>query len=141
MKFFLQIFAGWLCGLLFSLADKAVRSFWLGTNQLQWNLSVIGSGKLNRTLFYLNIVMPVFTSLLCIKPMADIFILQSNGNQRFSSGKSRSFPSDLGVQKIQVEITGTLEDPGHQKNMVACMETKGDLEASAPLFSHYEHSL
>lgn len=141
MKFFLAIFAGWLCGLLFSPAHKAVRSFWLGTDQLQWNLSVIGSGKLTRTLFYLNIVMPVFTSLLWIKPMADIFILQSNGHQRFTSGRSRSFPSDLGVQKIQVEVTGTLEDPGHQENMVACMETKGDLEASAPLFSHYEHNL
>lgn len=141
MKFFLASFAGWLCGLLFSPAHKAVRSFWLGTDQLQWNLSVIGSGKLTRALFYLNIVMPLFTSLLWIKPMADIFILQSNGHQSFSSGKSRSFPSDLGVQRIQSEITDKLRDPGYQKNMVACMETKGDLEASGHLFSHYEHML
>eukprot|EP00252_Welwitschia_mirabilis_P005630 TRINITY_DN16139_c0_g1_i1.p1 TRINITY_DN16139_c0_g1~~TRINITY_DN16139_c0_g1_i1.p1 ORF type:complete len:339 (+),score=31.39 TRINITY_DN16139_c0_g1_i1:1234-2250(+) len=82
MKFFLAMFSGWLAALLFIPAHKSVRSFWLGTDQLMWNLSVLGSGKIVRTLMYLNVVMPVFTSLLWIKPMANTFILQSWEHQK-----------------------------------------------------------
>ncbi|XP_057826441.2 uncharacterized protein LOC131038131 [Cryptomeria japonica] len=138
LKFLLACFSGWLCGLLFSPAHKAVRSFWLGTDQLQWNLSVIGSGKVTRVLFYLNIMMPVFTSLLWINPMADIFISESSQKQGFKNMKPRILPydknprglqpgteysDDLIGQNIEVDNTG-MQDSGHQSEMRKCSETK-----------------
>lgn len=138
VRFFLACFAGWLCGLLFSPVHKAVRSFWLGTDQLQWNMSVIGSGKVIRVLFYLNIIMPVFTSLLWISPMADIFISKSSHKQVLRSTKPRILPFDknpiglqpgteysdhLTGQNTEVGNTG-MQDSEHQSEISKCFETK-----------------
>lgn len=55
-KVVVSILAGCLCGFLFMPAMKIARSFWLGTDQLRWNLSIISCGWFARFLLYVNFI-------------------------------------------------------------------------------------
>ncbi|KAL5727596.1 hypothetical protein ACHQM5_000775 [Ranunculus cassubicifolius] len=78
-KVWISISVGVLTGFLFMPGAKCARSFWLGTDQLRWNLSIIPCGGFGRTLLYGNILMSVFTSLLWVNPLVEIFINQKTG--------------------------------------------------------------
>ncbi|XP_064992029.1 uncharacterized protein LOC135628941 isoform X2 [Musa acuminata AAA Group] len=43
-----SVLAGVLVGLLFVPASRAARAFWLGTDQLRWDLAVVSCGALNQ---------------------------------------------------------------------------------------------
>ncbi|XP_009393547.2 uncharacterized protein LOC135582437 isoform X2 [Musa acuminata AAA Group] len=45
-----SVLAGVLVGLLFVPASRAARAFWLGTDQLRWDLAVVSCGALNQLL-------------------------------------------------------------------------------------------
>ncbi|KAI0494040.1 hypothetical protein KFK09_024171 [Dendrobium nobile] len=62
--------AGFLVGILFTPAARAARSFWLGTDQLRWNLSVISCGTFGRVLLYTSVILSFVAPLLWVKPLA-----------------------------------------------------------------------
>ncbi|EFJ28847.1 hypothetical protein SELMODRAFT_440915 [Selaginella moellendorffii] len=66
--------AAWLTGLFLGPVLKYVRSFWIGTNQLGCDISVIKTSVWSQFLLNLGIVLPVVSTLLWLKPMADLFI-------------------------------------------------------------------
>lgn len=73
--------AGLLSGILMTPAHRSVRSFWLGTDQLQWNIPVVKWGAIARLLLHLNAILPLFASLLWIKPMGELFIASKTSQQ------------------------------------------------------------
>ncbi|XP_077243116.1 transmembrane protein 161AB protein [Tasmannia lanceolata] len=78
LNILMAFFAGCIAGFMFIPAAKNARAFWLGTDQLRWNLSVISCGKVSQILLYVNILMTVFTSLLWINPVAEIFVKKTD---------------------------------------------------------------
>ncbi|KAG9455489.1 hypothetical protein H6P81_008393 [Aristolochia fimbriata] len=70
----LAICAGAVTSFLSLAAGKIARSFWLGTDQLRWNLSVISCGTFSRILLYTSIFMAVFASSLWVNPVVEIFV-------------------------------------------------------------------
>ncbi|XXG77745.1 hypothetical protein AAC387_Pa08g1839 [Persea americana] len=92
-KLSIAVFAGCIAGFLYMPAMKIARSFWLGTDQLRWNLSVVSCGSLGRLLLYSNFLMISFASMLWINPMAEVLIKnKSDRGMRFSGnvGMDRS---------------------------------------------------
>ncbi|KAF9617567.1 hypothetical protein IFM89_037379 [Coptis chinensis] len=81
-KIWIAIFAGLLSGFLFIPGVKSARSFWLGTDQLHWNLSIIPCGWFGRMLLYANVLLTVFSSLLWINPLVEDFINTKNVGTR-----------------------------------------------------------
>lgn len=78
-------------------AGRSARSFWVGTDQIRSNLSIISCGWFGRMILYVNYVVSVFTSLLWILPLAEILVKRSSnagglvGNVGFSSGDFGKF--------------------------------------------------
>lgn len=73
-KFSIAVFMGFIAGLLYVPATKTARAYWLGTDQIRCNLSMIYCGWFGRMLLYVSYLLTVFTSLLWIKPFADLFV-------------------------------------------------------------------
>ncbi|PKA60832.1 hypothetical protein AXF42_Ash006466 [Apostasia shenzhenica] len=63
-------FAGFLSGILFIPAGRSARAFWLGTDQLRWNLSVVSCGTIGRVMLYLAAILNFFSSLMWVNPLA-----------------------------------------------------------------------
>ncbi|KAG2299093.1 hypothetical protein Bca4012_010652 [Brassica carinata] len=89
-----------IAGFLYMPAGRSARSFWVGTDQIRSNLSIISCGWFGRMILYVNYIVSVFTSLLWIHPLAEILVKRSGhasglvGNLGFSSsdfGKFRVF--------------------------------------------------
>ena len=80
-----------IAGFLYMPAGRSARSFWVGTDQIRSNLSIISCGWFGRIILYVNYIVSVFTSLLWIHPLADILVKRSSnagglvGNVGFSS--------------------------------------------------------
>ncbi|XP_043698212.1 transmembrane protein 161B [Telopea speciosissima] len=90
-KFSIAVFVGCLTGFLFMPATKSARSFWLGTDQLRWNLSIISCGWIARMLLYINLLVIIFASLLWINPFAEMLVNKNSSdiNGRHSSMRTR----------------------------------------------------
>lgn len=73
-KFLVAAFMGCTAGLLFMPAGRNGRSFWVGTDQIRCNLSIIHCGWFARMLLYANQLLVIFTSLLWIGPFANILV-------------------------------------------------------------------
>ncbi|KFK26828.1 hypothetical protein AALP_AA8G299100 [Arabis alpina] len=69
-------------GFLYMPAGRSARSFWVGTDQIRSNLSIISCGWFGRMILYANYVVSVFTSLLWIHPLSEILV------KRRTSGSS-----------------------------------------------------
>ncbi|KAK7270507.1 hypothetical protein RIF29_23702 [Crotalaria pallida] len=65
---------GCFAGFLFIPAERTARSFWLGTDQIRCNLSMITCGWFTRLILYANQIFIIFSALLWIKPLAEIFV-------------------------------------------------------------------
>ncbi|KAF6167594.1 hypothetical protein GIB67_031177 [Kingdonia uniflora] len=76
-KVLICICAGCLTGFLFMPALHNARSFWLGTDQLRWSLSIVSCGWFGRMILYVNYVVVVFTSLLWVNPVTKMFVNRS----------------------------------------------------------------
>ncbi|KAH6828099.1 hypothetical protein C2S53_014940 [Perilla frutescens var. hirtella] len=83
-KFFLAVFMGCIMGCLYIPALRHARAFWLGTDQIRCDLSIISCGWLSRMLIYATYIMAVFTSLLWISPFADLLINSKIGGSNRS---------------------------------------------------------
>ncbi|GFP84779.1 transmembrane protein 161b [Phtheirospermum japonicum] len=104
VKFFLAVLMGCIVGYLYIPALRNARAFWLGTDQIRCNLSIISCGWFSRTLLYANYVIALFTSLLWISPFAD-FLLDKNLDGE--SGMSKSSFDNL--RRYCLLITGFLQ--------------------------------
>ncbi|CAN8252688.1 unnamed protein product [Cochlearia groenlandica] len=67
-----------VAGFLYMPAGRSARSFWVGTDQIRSNLSIISCGWFGRMILYANYVVSVFTSLLWIHPLAEILVRKSH---------------------------------------------------------------
>lgn len=64
------VLAGCLTGLLFIPAARAARAFWLGTDQLRWNLSVVSCSAPVQILLYAAVLSGAAAPLLWVNPVA-----------------------------------------------------------------------
>lgn len=76
---FVAILMGCFAGALFIPATKIARSFWLGTDQIRCNLEMVYCGWFSRMILYASQVVMVFTTLLWVNPLAEIFINKNIG--------------------------------------------------------------
>uniref|UniRef100_A0A1J3EQW7 Transmembrane protein 161B n=1 Tax=Noccaea caerulescens TaxID=107243 RepID=A0A1J3EQW7_NOCCA len=67
-----------IAGFLYMPAGRSARSFWVGTDQIRSNLSIISCGWFGRMILYANYIVSVFTSLLWIHPLAEILVKGSH---------------------------------------------------------------
>ncbi|XP_023541398.1 uncharacterized protein LOC111801598 [Cucurbita pepo subsp. pepo] len=77
--FFVAMLMGCFSGFLFIPATKIARSFWLGTDQIRCNLEMVYCGWFSRMILYASQVAMFFTTLLWVKPLAEIFINKNIG--------------------------------------------------------------
>lgn len=100
-RFFIAVLMGCLSGFLFMPALKSARAFWLGTDQVRSNLSMICCGWFARMILYANNMLIIFTALLWINPFAEILVNKNIGN-----GKGEHFVSNIGNAEKLVENVG-----------------------------------
>ncbi|KAL3650484.1 hypothetical protein CASFOL_006887 [Castilleja foliolosa] len=103
-KFILAALMGCIVGYLYIPALRNAKSFWLGTDQIRCNLSIVSCGWFSRTLLYANYVITLFTSLLWISPFAD-FLLNKNVDGK--SGMSK--PSFDNLRRCCLLVAGFLQ--------------------------------
>ncbi|CAM8968402.1 unnamed protein product [Rhodiola kirilowii] len=95
-RFCVAVLMGCFAAILFMPAVKSSRSFWIGTDQLRWNLSIISCGFVSRVLLYANYLMIVFASLLWINPFANLLVNNHIDKSKGSrSGESVGEASEL----------------------------------------------
>ncbi|XP_058763782.1 uncharacterized protein LOC131637210 [Vicia villosa] len=70
----LSVLMGSLASFLFIPAVRSARSFWLGTDQICCNLSMITCGFYNRAILYANQILLIFVAFLWITPLAESFV-------------------------------------------------------------------
>ncbi|MBA0806418.1 hypothetical protein Gohar_005872 [Gossypium harknessii] len=83
-RIFVSILMGFIAGSLYMPAGKNARSFWLGTDQLRCNLSIISCGWFSRLILYANYILTVFTALLWINPFVEILSFVSFSRSEFT---------------------------------------------------------
>ncbi|PON66439.1 Transmembrane protein 161A/B [Trema orientale] len=111
-RFFIAVFMGCSAAFLFIPAVKSARSFWLGTDQLRSNLSMITCGWFARVVLYANYLVTTLTALLWIKPLSEMLV-NKNMNETKSAGSINEIgnaerllgnvgfsPSDFGKLRI-----------------------------------------
>ncbi|KAJ4829315.1 hypothetical protein Tsubulata_042818 [Turnera subulata] len=79
-KFFVALLMGCFAGFLYMPAGKNARSFWLGTDQLRSNLSMIYCGWFGRMILYASYLFSSFTVLLWISPLTEILLFKGIDN-------------------------------------------------------------
>ncbi|KAK8340678.1 hypothetical protein V6Z12_A08G113900 [Gossypium hirsutum] len=79
-RILLAVLMGFLASFLYMPAGRNARSFWLGTDQLRWNLSIISCGWFARTILYANYMLTLFTALLWINSLAEILVNKNSHN-------------------------------------------------------------
>ncbi|GFZ15316.1 hypothetical protein Acr_24g0015060 [Actinidia rufa] len=100
-RFMVAALMGCIVGFLFMPAGRSARAFWLGTDQIRCNLSMIYCGWFARMLLYANYLLVVFTSLLWIKPFADLLVNKNADVRResVSIGNADELVGNLGMSK------------------------------------------
>ncbi|WRX18497.1 Transmembrane protein 161A/B - like 1 [Theobroma cacao] len=96
-RIFVAVLMGFLSGFLYMPAGKNARSFWLGTDQLRCNLSIISCGWFARMILYANYLFTVFTALLWINPLAGILVNKNSYNGR---GAVEKLVGNVGFSKL-----------------------------------------
>ncbi|KAL6531287.1 hypothetical protein OROHE_014356 [Orobanche hederae] len=118
-SFFLAVYMGCIVGCLYVPALRNARAFWLGTDQIRCNLSIISCGWFSRMLLYASYMMALFTSLLWISPFAN-FLIHKNLHGRNGShipSKSEELSGYVGMSELNFDdfrhwcflITGLLQ--------------------------------
>lgn len=121
-KFVVAVFMGCLVGFLYIPTLRNARAFWLGTDQIRCNLSIISCGWIARMLLYANYLSVVFTSLLWISPFAEFFVNKTidgkkGSNLASKSGTATELAGNVGMSRMIFEkfrlwcllITGILQ--------------------------------
>ncbi|XP_057547709.1 uncharacterized protein LOC130826164 [Amaranthus tricolor] len=102
-KLFVAIFSGFSAGFLYMAAGKNARAFWLGTDQIRCNLSIVSCGLFAHIVFCANYLLLGFTTLLWINPFAQILIKKNIGvvrgsqSSRFDDGSRDRLVGNVGM--------------------------------------------
>ncbi|GMN44634.1 hypothetical protein TIFTF001_013830 [Ficus carica] len=91
-RFSIAVLMGCLAGLMFIPATKIARSFWLGTDQLRSNLSMITCGWFARSILYANYLVITLTALLWIKPLSEMLV-----NKNIDNGIGSHLVNEVGT--------------------------------------------
>ncbi|XVF53641.1 hypothetical protein PTKIN_Ptkin05aG0115000 [Pterospermum kingtungense] len=86
-RIFIAVLMGFLAGFLYMPAGKNARSFWLGTDLLRSNLSIISCGLFARMILYASYLLTMFTALLWINPLTEILVNKNSYGGRGVAGK------------------------------------------------------
>lgn len=86
MRVFIAALMGCLAGFLFIPAGRSARCFWLGTDQIRCNLSMITCGWFASTILYANQLLVIFVALLWITPLSEIFVNTNYNDSKGASG-------------------------------------------------------
>ena len=97
-RIFVAVLMGFLAGFLYMPAGKNARSFWLGTDQLRCNLSIISCGWFARMILYANYLLTMFTALLWINPLTEILV---NKNSCDGKGAAKKLVGNVGFSKLE----------------------------------------
>ncbi|XP_004496589.1 uncharacterized protein [Cicer arietinum] len=84
-RVFISALMGCLASFLFIPATRSARSFWLGTDQIRCNLSMITCGSFNRMILYANQILLIFVALIWITPLAEVFVNKNYNNSKGDS--------------------------------------------------------
>ncbi|KAL6123257.1 hypothetical protein ACLB2K_075779 [Fragaria x ananassa] len=84
-RLFVAVLMGCLAGFLLMPAAKNARAFWLGTDQIRSDLSMLSCEWFGRMVLYVNHAMIVFTVLLWINPLGGMLV-NKNGKVRNAEG-------------------------------------------------------
>ncbi|MBA0553920.1 hypothetical protein Golob_013059 [Gossypium lobatum] len=95
-RILLAVLMGFLASFLYMPAGKNARSFWLGTDQLRWSLSIISCGWFARTILYANYKLTLFTALLWINPLAEILVNKNS----YNGGVADKLVGNVGFSKL-----------------------------------------
>ncbi|KAF8008580.1 hypothetical protein BT93_K2295 [Corymbia citriodora subsp. variegata] len=82
---------GCLAGYLYVPGMKSARAFWLGTDQIRSNLSIISCGWFARMVLFATYLLSIFTAFLWINPLSKMLI-----NERLGDDKVGSLSGDGG---------------------------------------------
>lgn len=99
----IAVFMGCLAALLFMPAAKSARSFWLGTDQLRSNLSMVTCGWFARVILYANYLVITLTGLLWIKPFSEMLV-----NKNIGGSKGAGSISEMGTAERLLGNVGFL---------------------------------
>ncbi|KAJ0267266.1 hypothetical protein HA466_0011190 [Hirschfeldia incana] len=89
-----------IAGFLYMPAGRSARSFWVGTDQIRSNLSIISCGWFGRMILYVNYIVSVFTSLLWIVPFAEILVKRGGGGGGLVGNVGVSSCDDFGKFRV-----------------------------------------
>ncbi|KAJ8536755.1 hypothetical protein K7X08_035156 [Anisodus acutangulus] len=97
-KLFIAVFMGCISCFLYMPAVRIAHAFWLGTDQLRCNLPIISCGWFAQLLLHANYLFMVFTSMLWVKPFADLLLIDQN---KASVEHVRELVGNVGMQKSE----------------------------------------
>ncbi|CAN4105367.1 unnamed protein product [Withania somnifera] len=102
-KLFIVIFMGCISCFLYMPAVRIACAFWLGTDQLRCNLSIISCGWFARLVLHANYLFMVLTSMLWVKPFADLLLIdQDKGSyQKARVERVTDLVGNVGIQKSE----------------------------------------
>ncbi|KAL2324513.1 hypothetical protein Fmac_023571 [Flemingia macrophylla] len=95
-RVFVAALMGCLAAFLFIPASRSACSFWIGTDQLRCNLSMMTCGWFTRVVLYANQVFLVFVALLWITPLAEIFVNKGDGMAKSGIGNAEKLVGNVG---------------------------------------------
>lgn len=124
-RVFLAVLMGCIAGFLLMPALKNARAFWLGTDQLRSNLSMIYCGWFGRMVLYANNMLILFTALLWITPFAEILV-----NDKAEGSKGRSTGGEIGNAERLIGSVG-MPRSDFNKLRVWCLMLSGLLQILA----------
>ncbi|KAJ8554461.1 hypothetical protein K7X08_025139 [Anisodus acutangulus] len=100
-KLFIAVFMGCISCFLYMPAVRIAHAFWLGTDQLRCNLPIISCGWFARLLLHANYMFMVLTSMLWVKPLADLLLIDQNKASNTRIEHVRELVGNVGMQKSE----------------------------------------
>lgn len=121
-KFSIAVLMGCLVGFLYMPAARNARAFWLGSDQIRCNLSIISCGWFARMLLYVNYLLVVFTSLLWISPFSELLVDKKIDGTRGPNSVSRNQSAEELVGRVGMSRAD------FEKFRIWCMISSGLLQ-------------
>ncbi|KAM7499632.1 hypothetical protein LguiA_024046 [Lonicera macranthoides] len=84
-RFAVAALMAFIVGFLYMPAAKNARAFWLGTDQIRSNLSIIPCGWIGRMLLYANYLLLIFSSVVWITPFAELLVNKNMNGSKASN--------------------------------------------------------
>ncbi|XP_029126461.1 uncharacterized protein LOC109795106 isoform X2 [Cajanus cajan] len=95
-RVFVAALMGCLAGFLFIPASRSARCFWIGTDQIRCNLSMMTCGWFTRAILYANQAFVIFVALLWITPLAEVFVNKRDGVAKSAFGNAEKLVGNVG---------------------------------------------